>query len=475
MGSLEVSPKASALVMSMRSIGYSFNNAIADIIDNSITAGADEIDVVCDWDEDEPSLEIRDNGEGMDHDELVEAMRPGSKSPVEERAKDDLGRFGLGLKTASFSQCKKLIVKTRKNNTTYIAQWDLDRVVKENKWLLDISELEVDKELKAPGTIIKWECIDTLDKKNKDYSQNYLNELVTKLDQHIGLVFHRYINGEFGKKVTFIVNGLKCTSADPFFKEKSTLLPLEIIKQGKSICKLQAYTLPHYSKCTEQEWRDHEGEEGYIANQGFYLYRNGRLITKATWFGLIKKLDITKLCRVCIDIDNTADLKWQIDVKKSSAIPPTLVRRKLKKIINQLTKPSERRFSHRAKKLTNVDRAPVWERVSKDKEIRYKLNRKHPIIEILSEKLNETNAIELDRIFSLVDSTLPISSIYSDYSQDPKNLCTYSLSLDELVSQANNMIQHLCENLNISKNQAMMIVQSSDPFKPFWIEIEKEL
>ena len=114
--------------MSMRSIGYSFNNAIADIIDNSITADADQINIECNWNGEEPTIEILDNGNGMDKEELIEAMRPGTKSPLSERSLEDLGRFGLGLKTASFSQCKRLVVKTYKDSSFNQAIWDLDNV-----------------------------------------------------------------------------------------------------------------------------------------------------------------------------------------------------------------------------------------------------------------------------------------------------------------------------------------------------------
>ena len=63
-------------------------------------------------------------------------------------------------------------------------------------------------------------------------------------------------------------------------------------------CSVTTYTLPHHTKCSSKEWNDHEGKEGYLANQGFYLYRNGRLISKATWFGLSKKLDMRKLNKI---------------------------------------------------------------------------------------------------------------------------------------------------------------------------------
>ena len=151
--------------MSMRSIGYSFNNAIADIIDNSITAEADLIKIQCIWNGEEPTIEIEDNGKGMSQNELIEAMRPGTRSPLSERSDEDLGRFGLGLKTASFSQCRRLIVKTFQDSTLNNATWDLDIVQKQNRWFLDIEDPKESTIPSKKGTIVRWEKIDTLSTK----------------------------------------------------------------------------------------------------------------------------------------------------------------------------------------------------------------------------------------------------------------------------------------------------------------------
>ena len=273
--------------MSMRSLGYSFNNAIADILDNSISAKATKIEILCNWDKEEPFVEIKDNGVGMTNEELEEAMRLGSKSPLYERDKEDLGRFGLGLKTASFSQAKKLIVKTKKDESTFEASWDLDLVEKENKWFMDIEKVDGENEIKDKGTIVRWEKIDTLEKKDQKNSQEYFESITAQLAKHISLVFHRYITGDYGTKISFSINGNICPSADPFFKEKSTNQPPEVIANK---CRVISYSLPHHTNCSSEDWDFHAGEEGYLANQGFYLYRNGRLICKATWFGLARKL-----------------------------------------------------------------------------------------------------------------------------------------------------------------------------------------
>ena len=205
----EVKPKASALVMSMRSIGYSFNNAVADIIDNSISAKATKIEIICNWDGKEPFIEIKDDGIGMDIDQLKEAMRLGS-NPTSKRDPEDLGRFGLGLKTASFSQSKRLIVKTRTEKLNdYTATWDLEVVEEKGKWLLDLETSNHGDLFKEHGTIVRWEKIDTLETKDKNKSEKLHEEVTTQLIKHISLIFHRYISGEYERKIIFIINGKK--------------------------------------------------------------------------------------------------------------------------------------------------------------------------------------------------------------------------------------------------------------------------
>ena len=157
-------PSASILIESLRDIGYSFETAVADLIDNSITAGATIIQIFGVLDEGRARVAIVDNGCGMSHDELLEAMRPGSRSPLEDRERSDLGRFGLGLKTASFSQGRRLTVVSRQAGVTKAARWDLDHVAEVDEWSLQLPDQLADvpwvSELGASGTIVLWEKLD---------------------------------------------------------------------------------------------------------------------------------------------------------------------------------------------------------------------------------------------------------------------------------------------------------------------------
>ena len=167
----DLKPDPASLIESMRDIGYSMETAVADLIDNSITAEAVNIEIRFSWNDGEPWLAIIDDGHGMDADELTNAMRLGSKNPKETRSREDLGRYGLGLKTASFSQCKKLTVISRSGGNLEGREWDLDLISESatRMWTLSILEdqeiesIALAKTIKEHGTLVLWQKLDRLD------------------------------------------------------------------------------------------------------------------------------------------------------------------------------------------------------------------------------------------------------------------------------------------------------------------------
>jgi hypothetical protein len=143
------------------------STAIADIIDNSISAKANEITIEYKWSGQDSFISIFDNGVGMNKDELILAMTPGSKDPEVERSQKDLGRFGMGLKTASFSQCKRLTCITKRESYATIKRcWDIDYINSENEWqLLDyVSDncFQEKIEKQISGTLVLWEKLDRI-------------------------------------------------------------------------------------------------------------------------------------------------------------------------------------------------------------------------------------------------------------------------------------------------------------------------
>lgn len=354
----ECPPFAPSLMESTRAIGYSLESAIADIIDNSIAAGANKIDVLY-HPGDDPYIAVLDNGCGMRRNELKAAMRYGSRSPVEERDSRDLGRYGLGMKTASLSQCRQLTVVSVKDKKRTACRWDLDYIHETEKWLLQfiddsiVDKLPGIKELTnyTHGTLVVWKNLDKLEHTNIDYRSS-LSRRMSVVREHLSLVFHRYLSGEKNlKKIQISMNGEAVEPIDPFLKGKSfqVMDVEETFVRGVRVTAVP-YLLPHISKLSTSEIEVLGGKDGLRKNQGFYIYRNCRLLTWGTWFRLTRKSDLSKLARVQVDIPNSLDDLWSLDIKKSVALPPEEVMKKLGVIIDKISLSSRQTWTYRGKR-----------------------------------------------------------------------------------------------------------------------------
>lgn len=431
MRELILSPNAAALSQSMRDIGYSLETAIADLIDNSISANAKTININVDGlGTSDPSLAIIDDGHGMLPEEVLEAMRPGSNNPRRKRATNDLGRFGLGLKTASFSQCRILTVISRKNGLTFAARWDLDLISQRNEWVVqelsadDIQSLPLINQLSNQGTCVLWQKLDRL-LESQQYTINEA-DVYTKLDhveRHLALIYHRYLSGEFKKsKTTILVNGHPIKPFDPFCtSHKATqMLPEEIVRIHGEEIHIQPYILPHHSKLTRSDYDYYRKHSDFISNQGAYVYRNGRLMAWGDWFRLVAKTEATKLARVRIDFSNALDEQWTIDIKKSRAHPPPQVREKMSHIINQITEQSRRVHTGRGDRLFTQQEKTLWLRYSDRKGTRYGINKEHPLLIALANKADPDIMKAINHILTGIENTVPIQAIYADYSNTPQ-------------------------------------------------------
>lgn len=420
---VDLPPKAEALMESMRDVGYTFEAAMADLIDNSISANARQIDILFSPHE-EPYVAVVDDGDGMSANELTQAMCPGSRSPKEERAASDLGRFGLGLKTASLSQCRRLTVVSRVGGETSGCEWDLDFLNEVKGWKLkvlssmDVSGLPAIDQLSARGTMVLWRVMDRLECNHGQVGfSRGLESNMSQVQRHLELVFHRFLAGEPGlTKVAIRINGHPLTGADPFGLQfqATQILNREVVNIGGADVVIQPYILPHHSKIASGEYERLGGEDGHVRNQGFYIYRNRRLIINGTWFRLVRQSELTKLARVQVDIPNTLDHLWALDVKKSFAAPPEIVRRELKRVINQIAGRSERVYTHKGAKTMKNGNVHVWERIVKHGRIRYVLNREHPLLKAIVEELDEVESNGIMDMLSMVETTLPFDYIYAD-------------------------------------------------------------
>lgn len=419
-----VIPDASPVIHSIRAIGYIPETALADLIDNSIDAKSTMIDIKIIWNEAESYIRIEDNGYGMDESSLVRAMRLGSKDPLADRAEKELGRFGMGLKTASFSLGKRLTVLSKNNGKTHVRCWDLDTIKDTNNWLLrreafEDSQKKLGSLSAKSGTIVVIEKLDRmLQPPYNGRSRNKFFRQLNQLEKHLQLVFHRFLEGQ--NRIKILLNDNPISSWDPFMS-KSTLTQ-EMAKEdlyldGKLIS-IEGYILPHHSKLTKQQYSEAAGPCGWFDQQGFYIYRNKRLLVAGGWLGLFPKDQATKLARIKVDIGQDADFDWQIDVKKSVARPPQESLEHLKRWAERAREFSHRVFYHRGllqKKdgvSNKVDEIGfLWEQTNHRGKPYYLIHKNNPLLSRIREKCDEEINELLDVYLKLVQDTCPMNTI----------------------------------------------------------------
>ena len=427
-------PNAGSLMQSLRAFGYDIATAIADLIDNSITARSSHISVQFEWNNSSPWIAVSDNGCGMTEDELLEAMKTGSRNPLDERDTNDLGRFGLGLKTASLSQCRRLTVASKtKDSSLNTRCWDLDLVTEKNEWILlkkagpaaeaVIRRLFGDRE---SGTVVLWENIDRIIPEShindEEYQDAFLNYAESVKD-HIACVFCSYMQGP--KKILFDINDTKIEMWDPFMTDSplTTRMPTETLYVNGHQVQIKPYILPHQNKLLPEEFNKYAGKHGWNAQQGYYIFRNNRLIVSADWLipGL-EKLEQYRLARIRIDIGNETDSEWNIDVRKSTASPPISIVKELRRIANAARKESARIYSHRGKKLSRSSKSEqhfVWHQNVRNGKLGYAVNRNHPIVKAA---LESDQHGQVKMLLDLIEETIPVPMIISDYGEKSKEM-----------------------------------------------------
>lgn len=419
-------PYAPTLIESTRAIGYSLEAAVADIIDNSIAANAVNVDIYF-FPVDGAYIAILDNGSGMNEKEINIAMQYGSKNPTEERDKKDLGRFGLGLKTASLSQCRCLTVISKQGERLEGRQWDIDHVIEVGDWSLiildeeEINEFPQVEELKKyeSGTLVIWQKLDRLKAGEINFELS-LGRKIDRVRNHLSLVYHRYLMGESGiRKLKLFINGEKVKAIDPFLTNKSVQAMDDetLIIQGHKIL-VRPYILPHISKLTSDEIKMLGGKDGLRKQQGFYVYRNKRLLVWGTWFRMMRQGDLSKLARIRVDIPNTLDDLWTLDIKKSSALPPAEVRKNLEIITNQIAERSKRTWTFRGKKEVSDTETHIWNRMkNKQGGYYYEINREHPFVQQLV-KVDPSLKMSIYALLQQIELGLPLNQLYVDLNND---------------------------------------------------------
>jgi hypothetical protein len=419
-------PVASTLLEAMRAFGYSFEAAVADLIDNAIAANARNVDVFFPPQGD-AYLAILDDGDGMTPSELVAAMRHGSRSSLDPRAERDLGRFGLGLKTASLSQARKLTVVTKQGAVISGAEWDLDEVSRLQDWALlsldetDCGAVPMCERLIAieSGTLVVWRTLDRA-LAGESSPLHALRDHIDRTRAHLSLVFHRYLEGT-RPVLRLAINGMPVAPLDPFLRSRTgrqSMPPEPLSVQGHRVL-VEAHVLPHISKLSAAEIAQAGGEDGLRRNQGFYVYRNRRLVIWGTWFRLVKQEEMTKLARVIVDIPNSLDHLWSLDVKKSTAHPPEQVRLALKQIVDRIADGSRRVYTFRGNLAKNDGVTHAWQRVDlRAGRFRYQVNRQHQLFNALRQAVPEAQAGLLERFVQMVEDNFPYEAAYAEMAAD---------------------------------------------------------
>jgi len=482
----EVSPNPASLIESLRSFGYGPATAIADLIDNSITAGASSIDVNLEWAGPDSFVTVLDDGQGMTEDELRSAMRAGSSHPGDERTPQDLGRFGLGLKTASFSQGRSLtVISKRSQSTPCIRRWDLDHVGQRNRWaLLKTLPDGADDHLatvaaSSHGTLVLWRKLDRVvdDRPANDRrATEAFFAMVDSVRFHCEVVFHRFI-AEDGLGLT--VNGQVCQAWDPFLSDHpdteqlpDETIPIALPSGRSQNLVIKPYVLPHNSKLSDEQHRRAAGPKGWNLHQGFYLYRARRLIVAGDWFNPgIKPEEHYKLARVRVEITQEMDSDWSLDVRKARARPPANLRDDFLRIARAARAKAQDVYRSRGSRAVGQRQrspiTPVWRALSKAGRLEYEINRDHAIVTHMLKSASPAQLRGMRAVLNLLERNLPIAHIISSGYSDEEHL---PLEPDEIGDELRRVLQdvfcQMCAG-GMPEDQARELLLKNQPFDRF--------
>lgn len=429
-------PEARSMILSYRSFGYSLESALADIIDNSITAGATEVRISTEFVGEDTAITITDDGCGMSCEELLEAMKLGclpEHSYTKSNSKYDLGRFGHGMKTASFSQCKCLTVITKKNGIVSTRSWDLDFIA-ENGWQLIEKPLKYNYLLegKDHGTVVVWEKMDRLvgGLKNNEQDSNKYASLLSTVSSHLSMTFHHFLERKSIQIYCF--SPIPVTPFNPFLPEYSNLV--ETIREEERLgVKVVSYVMPNKSYIpNQQELRRASNGKGWVNMQGFYIYRSDRLLLNAGWMGLkfngltMKREPEYDLARIAIYLDNDKDndILWSIDVKKSHAVIPATYREWLSNIAYECRQSASKAYRSRGAKKEKIqiqtNLSPLWKgmTIGKNGKRICKLNWENEMIVSLLDEVTPTLSKRIKTLLRLIEEYLPVESIAIEENKD---------------------------------------------------------
>jgi hypothetical protein len=382
---IEVLPSPRRLVETLRDVGYDFVGAVADLVDNSIAANATAVEIKVVWDEADTWLRIADNGVGMDSTTITEALRFGSERSYRP---DDLGKFGLGLKTASLSQCRQIYVASRMSEQIArleVRRFDLDWIIKNDRWEVEVlSASDRPEELVAPlkthpGTVVLWRGLDRVFGSRTPKGERAESALwsgVDRLEQHLGMVFHRFIEGDLSgsrrQPLTIKLNDNFVHPWNPFAPnepntERLRQRDFDIVSSSVAgVVTFEPFILPTQARfSSDAAFKNLAGPNSWNQQQGFYIYRANRMIQSGGWSRMRAPDEHTKFARVALDFFPELDAAFGINISKMRVNLPQQLTARLKEPIEDLVRNAKRAYSAKepiaggAQKGKPAPRAPI--------------------------------------------------------------------------------------------------------------------
>lgn len=422
----DATPNPEFLIKSIAEQGYSLETALADLMDNSISANANNIEILVDIQKEPFTLYLADDGDGMNESKLKAAMQFPSSSPEHERKNDDLGRFGLGMKTASFSQTRRFTVLSRiKGEEKYSARtWDVD-ILKSKEWkLLVNSEAEIEEivsnyrnlsnaylnsfERYKPNTIVMWNGLYKFENYIENVNrQDAIKKEITEItSEHLSLVFHRFLERN-RSPLKIRINNQILAAFNPFPIEENDFRPIEykLRNFGTDVIKIEGFVLPSRSmdeaKNGLSKWTTKY--RSLMDMEGVYIYRANRIILFGGWNGLIKKAPRLQLARLRVDIGNSVDHLLHLNVAKSQVIIPHDLKQAFENYIEELKIEAEREFYNRGirkfPESKKGGKTSLFEKKASNRGSVLELNVEFPLVLNL---LNDATAPDRAKIYTLI-------------------------------------------------------------------------
>lgn len=484
MGSRSAPPHAGSMLESLRGLGYAPATALADLIDNSISAGSRTVTVHFEWAGRESWVRIVDDGRGMDDAALEAGMRLGARDPRMERATSDLGRFGLGLKTASFSQARRLTVASKKTGGAIAClRWDLDLIGQApgDEWSLFEGPESGSEQLLAPldqmehGTVVLWEKLDRI--VTDGFTAADMIELVDQVEAHLAMTFHRLLDGQQPVFRIFL-NGRAVKPWDPYMMGhpgKALESPDYRMLKTKGVV-VQCHVLPHRDMLKSTEHEAAAGPRGWTQHEGFYVYRNKRLLLAGGWLGLGDKGkpwprdEAHRLARIRVDIPNSADAEWKINVLKSMASPPVRLRLQLHRLASETRDTARKVFAHRG----HIPPAPgtrtgaladAWQVRRTAQGTSYRIARDHDLVASILDRAGSLKP-DILSLLRLIEETVPVQRIWLDTAEDKETPRTGFAGApeNEIMEALVSMFEALVKFRGLSPAEARERLGRTPPF-----------